>query len=100
MTVKEKIINRLNEGFGFDIPTDATWKTHEARGYQRSCGAHSWYLTDSRISLDKHVGSSSPATECLKWRRWIIDREEREIFEYIEGITTYDKERYSLESIK
>lgn len=54
MTVKEKIIKRLNKGFGFDIPLDAKWKTHEAKGYFiRSQGAFSWYFADERISLDQ-----------------------------------------------
>ena len=97
MTVKEKIINRLNKGFGFNIPLDATWKTHDARGYYRSAGAQSWYFTDSRIPLQNLVGSADSATECLKWKRWIIDKSEREIFEYVPGVTTYDKDYDLLE---
>ena len=101
MTVKEKIINRLNKGFGFDIPLDAEWKTHEAKGYfARSQGAFSWYFTDMRISLDKLVGSCSSATECLKWKRWIIVKSEREIFEYVPGVTSYDKDYDLLEKLE
>lgn len=34
MTVKERIIKRLNEGFGgrYNIPSDANWKTNQAHG--------------------------------------------------------------------
>lgn len=46
MTTKEKIIRRLNKGFGFDIPIDANWKTHE-RAF-RNCGGLSWYISDIR----------------------------------------------------
>ena len=99
MTVKEKIIKRLNKGFGLDIPLDAQWKTHDARGYYRSAGAHSWYFVDTRLPLHHQFGSAYSATECLKWKRWLIDMSELEIFEYVEGVTTYDKERDLLEEI-
>ena len=100
MTVREKIIKRLNKGFGFEIPIDAKWKTHDARCYYRSAGAQSWYFADSRVALQELVGSSYPATECLKWKRWIIDRSEREIFEYVPGVTTYDKDYDLLEKLE
>lgn len=100
MAVKEKIIKRLNNGFGFKIPLDAQWKTHEANScLAQANGAHSWYFVDTRIPLDQHVGSQDPASVCLKWKRWIIDRSEREIFQYIEGVTTYDKDYDLLEKI-
>ena len=98
MTTKEKIIKRLNKGFGFDIPIDASWKTHDARGYYRSAGAQSWYFTDHRVPLHELVGSAASATECLKWKRWIIVKSEREIFEYVPGVTTYDKNYDLLEN--
>lgn len=100
MTVKEKIIKRLNKGFGFEIPLDTKWKTHEANsGWAQANGAHSWYFIDERIPLNQHVGSQNPATECLKWKRWLIDKSEREIFQYIEGVTGYDKDYDLLEKI-
>lgn len=100
MTVRERIIKRLNKGFGLDIPMDAAWKTHDANsGWAQANGAHSWYFVDVRIPLQYHVGSQNPASECLKWKRWIIDKSEREIFQYIEGVTSYDKDYDLLEKI-
>lgn len=102
MTVKEKIINRLNKGFNgrYNIPYDARWKTNQARGmWVRSQGAQSWYFSDLKLHPHELVGSQYPATECLKWRRWLIDLSEREIFEYIEGVTTFNSEQYLLETI-
>ena len=102
MTVKEKIINRLNKGFNghYNIPHDAQWKTNQARGmWSRSHGAHSWYFSDLKLFPHELVGSQYPATECLKWKRWLIDKSEREIHQYIEGVTTYDSETCLLENI-
>jgi len=102
MTVKERIIKRLNEGFGgrYNIPNDANWKTNQAHGmWQRSQGAHSWYFSDLRLFPHELVGSQAPASECLKWKRWIISKDDREIYEYIEGVTTYCKEDDVLEKI-
>ena len=73
----EKIINRLNKGFGFDIPLDAPYHHHGGRGL--FAGGWSWAV--SKASHD--VGSIYPMSECLKWKRWIYDRGLQEIYEYI-----------------
>ena len=65
----------------------------------RSQGAHSWYFSDLNLFPHELVGSQYPATECLKWKRWLIDKKEREIYQYIEGVTTYDSETCLLENI-
>ena len=67
--------------------------------WQRSQGAFSWYFSDLRLQPHELVGSQYPASECLKWKRWIIDKREREIFQYVEGVTTYTEEEDLLENI-
>lgn len=86
MTIKEKIIKRLNRGFGFDIPLDANWHTHE-RAF-RSSGNLSWYISDIRC-LHRDYGAAVSATEALKWKRWVINLELKEIFEYFEDQRKY-----------
>lgn len=81
-TVKERVIKRLNKGFGFNIPQDARWHTHE-RGF-RANGGLSWYFTDIRLGHLQNCGSMSPATECLKWEKWCINPDDAEIFEFFE----------------
>ena len=78
-TTKDRIIARLNKGFGFNIPNDARWHTHE-RAF-RDAGGMSWYFTDLRLSHRENCGAAVPATECLKWNKWVID-EDAEISEY------------------
>ena len=85
-SVKERIIERLNKGFGFSIPIDADWTTHQ-RAF-RADGAQSWYFTDVRIKKGQDVGACSPATECLKWKRWYISPS-KEIDQYIESEHRY-----------
>ena len=82
MTTKEKIIKRLNKGFDFIIPLDANWHTHERAG--KSCGCLSWYFSDIRCMYDNY-GAAVSATEALKWKRWVIDKDTHEIFEYVES---------------
>lgn len=81
MTLKEKLIKRLNKGFGFNIPNDAAWHTHE-RGF-RDCGGRSWYFSDSRLSHLQNCGSAVSVTETLKWKKWFIGID-AEIFEFSE----------------
>lgn len=83
-TVKERIIKRLNKGFGFDIPLDAHWHTHE-RAF-RDCGGMSWYFSDLRLGHLENCGAADTASECLKWKKWCIDTEEAEIFEFFEHL--------------
>ena len=54
------------------------------------------------ISLTKELvlTSCESATECLKWKRWIIVKSEREIFQYVPGVTSYDKDYDLLENIE
>lgn len=87
MSVKEKIIKRLNEGFGFNIPQDANWHTHER--VFRDCGGLSWYFTDIRCSHLENCGSAESATETLKWKKWAINTEDAEIFEFFEHNRKY-----------
>ena len=94
-TVKDKIIERLNKGFGFSIPIDAKWTTHQ-RAF-RSDGAQSWYFNDVRIPIKQDVGACSPATECLKWKRWYITSD-KEICEYSESYHSfYEGEGWRIE---
>jgi len=85
-TVKDKIITRLNKGFGFEIPCDARWHTHE-RAF-RDAGGMSWYFCDNRLSHRENCGASVSATEVLQWKKWVID-EDAEIFEYFEYERNY-----------
>lgn len=82
-TTKERVIKRLNKGFGFDIPLDAKWHTHE-RAF-RDCGGMSWYFTDIRLSHIENCGSADSATECLRWKKWYIT-DDAEIFEFFEHL--------------
>lgn len=76
MTTKERIINRLNKGFGFEIPLDAPYHHHGGRGLFTGC----WSWSVSTGLLD--IGSTDSMTECLKWKKWIYDNGMHEIFEY------------------
>ena len=87
MTVKERVIKRLNKGFGFNIPQDANWHTHECAF--RDCGGLSWYFSDSRLSHLQNCGAATAATECLKWKIWVINVEDAEIFEFFENQRKY-----------
>lgn len=87
MTPKERIIKRLNKGFGFNIPLDAKWCTHE-RAF-RDCGGFSWYFSDLRLSHLQNCGSSEPVSEVLKWEKLYIDVEEAEIYQFFESIRGY-----------
>lgn len=80
MTTKEKIIKRLNNGFGYNIPNDAPYCHHQAT----FCGdgRFSW-----SISAGAHdIGSTASMKECLSWERWVLDMELGEIFEYYENL--------------
>lgn len=85
MTLKEKLIKRLNTGFGYNIPLDAKWKTNQAHGNYIGMGAHSWYFCDVNLPLNYNVGSCSNVKECLKWKRWVIEPKYMEICEYFEN---------------
>lgn len=85
-TVKERVIDRLNKGFGLNIPYDAKWYTHQATGYwARSKGAFSWYFSDIELPpVVNGIGSCDSATKVLSWKRWFIG-EDKEIFPYFEN---------------
>ena len=85
MSIKEKIIRRLNEGFGFSIPLDATWVTHQKSFVD--CGGFSWYFDDIRLSY--LVGACVSATECLRYKKWAICLSSGEIFEFAESERKY-----------
>ena len=88
MTTKEKIIKRLNEGFDYDIPLNAEILTHQSNGGNKKMNGESfsWFLNDTKHCFGLLLGSYSPMTECLKWKRWVInpDPNVEEIFEYFE----------------
>lgn len=94
MSIKEKIIRRLNEGFGFSIPLDATWMTHQKSFVD--CGGFSWYFDDVRLT--HLVGACVSATECLRYDKWAINLASGEIFELTESERKYYEENgYLLE---
>lgn len=103
-TVKERVIDRLNKGFGLNIPYDVHWYTHQATGmWVRSQGAFSWYFSD--LKLPPHingVGACVSATEALTWDRWIISPD-NEIFLYYEKDPAKDRmyieDGYKIENI-
>ena len=86
MRVKERVIKRLNKGFCLNIPLDVKWKHHESAF--RSSGGLSWYLSDIRC-MHTDYGAAVSATEALTWKRWVIDTELKEIFEYHESERKY-----------
>ena len=87
-SLRQKIIERLNKGFGLKIPEDTPWFTH----MNRRSDAFSWWLDG--------FGSCESATKVMKWKRWVaIDsgNGEMEICEYNEkDIPLYEKHRYFL----
>lgn len=98
MKLKEKVIKRLYNGFGYDIPLDAKWKTNQAHGNSVGTGAFSWYFCDLNIPLNHNVGSCSSVKECLKLDRWVIDPKQLEINECIEScISFYKSQGYLIE---
>lgn len=100
MTLKEKLIIRLNSGFGYNIPLDAKWKTNQAHGNYVGMGAHSWYFCDTSIPHQYNVGSCSNVKECLKWNRWVIEPKDLEICEYNESLLSmYNAYDYIIEEL-
>ena len=92
MKTSEKIIQRLNKGFGFNLPLDTKFKTHQANSqFSKANAAHAWFISDDRVSYDLQIGCCQTMTECLKWKRWVIDTNpwERELFEYFEDRKEY-----------
>lgn len=77
MTTKEKIIKRLNEAFGFDIPNDAFFTTHIKR-YGHYDDAFSWAVSWK----GSDIGCYDSMTECLKWDKWVYSRSLHAIFEH------------------
>lgn len=101
-TVKERIIDRLKKGFGYDIPYDVEWRTHQATGHWvRSQGAWSWYFNDIRLPLNiNDIGSSFSATTVLSWKRWVI-MGDGEIMEYSENERKYyEAMSYDIEEVE
>lgn len=76
MSIKEKIIKRLNEGFGFNIPNNAPYCHHQATFY--ADGRFSWSISNGAHD----IGCTSSMTEALTWDRWVYDTDMREISEY------------------
>lgn len=96
--IKERIIKRLNKGFDLNIPLDAKWIHHDGRAF-RSSGALSWYLSDARTQHCNY-GASVAATECIKWKRWVIVPNLGEIFEYHKNFqNNYESRGYLIEKV-
>lgn len=92
-TIKQRIIDRLRRGFGIYIPYDADWVTHESRS-SFNPNSFSWYFVEHC-----NIGSSVSATECLKWKRWVIL--DNEICEYNENmLDQYKSWSFIIEDIK
>lgn len=85
MTPREKIITRLNKGFGYDIPIDTTWICRKRK--YKAVGGFSWSL-----NCVEGLGCAETATEALKWPIWVIDPISGEIFEYFNT----NKDRYKI----
>ena len=77
MTSKEKIIKRLNDGFGMKIPNNVPYCHHQAT----FCADGRWSWSISNGSHD--IGSTASMKECLSWERWVLSVELGEISEYI-----------------
>ena len=87
MTVKEKIIKRLNEGFNLSINKDIPWHTHMKTGW---ADAMSW-------GVSKYMCNTG-ATMALTWDRWVIT-DDNEIIEYLEcDHDTYLNREYRIEN--
>ena len=103
-TVKERVIDRLNKGFGLNIPYEAEWLTHQATGYWvRSQGAFSWYFCGEHVPVYAwDIGACVSATKALTWDRWIISPN-KEIFLYNEKDPAkermYIEDGYKIEKI-
>lgn len=90
LTIREKIIKRLNDGFGYNLPPDVKIKHHKGR-MTRNLVGFSWYVYDTRVPFE--VGSCCTMKECLKWKKWVIESYDEEIFEYNEK-TMYEDTDY------
>lgn len=74
MGIKDRIITRLNKGFGFHFENDDPFYHHGRRQ-----GTWSWCISHG----SEDVGSTFSMTECLRWKRWVFDTNLNEIFEYV-----------------
>ena len=81
----DKIIKRLNNGFGFQFNENSPICHHRGHGY--FTGGWSWCISDGIVD----VGSIFPMTECLKWKRWVYKSSTGEIFEYDNGFYAADE---------
>lgn len=77
MGIKDRIITRLNKGFGFHFENDDPFYHHGGRGFWQ--GSWSWGISHGSVD----VGSMFSMTECLRWKRWVFDKNLNEIFEYV-----------------
>ena len=75
MNNKQRIINRLNKGFGLDIPYDAPSITHLS-----ALSDWSWSIS---VGVED-IGCEFPMHKALSWERWVLDAASGEIFEYEE----------------
>ncbi|MBP5457679.1 MAG: hypothetical protein J6Y37_14400 [Paludibacteraceae bacterium] len=56
----------------------------------------SWYFNDMRLSHWENCGAAVPASECLKWKKWVIASGSHEIFEFFESNRAYHEDNYDL----
>ena len=86
MTLKERVIKRLNKGFGLSLTMETTWLTRLRNGCAHGC---SWKI--GKFCCDE------PASEAIKWDRWVIA--DGEIIEYFPNMhDTYISREYLIEN--
>ncbi len=70
MTPKVKLIKRLNEQFGWNIPSNIRIKSHQKKF--SDCGSYSWVFASYQEKLFhwNSYGSTLTITELLKYQRY------------------------------
>jgi hypothetical protein len=66
LSIKNRLIERLNEQFGLNIPYDYIARTHQ-RKFSDS-GGHNWYFNGKDIMINKY-GSCYTMSELLKYKK-------------------------------
>ncbi len=72
LSVKNKLINKLNEQFGLNIPYDYEARTHQ-RKYADS-GGHNWYFNGDDSMINRY-GSCLTMTELLNYNKYELFEE-------------------------
>lgn len=66
MTLKQKMISRINKQFGLHIPIDYPIKTHQGRKFKDS-GSFNWYLCGDNLEYNR-FGACEPLYKMLQWK--------------------------------